>query len=103
MQADINNLASRFGFVAEVVLENDAHVLVDLQRRPEIGEAADKLDRLANDRLRHAVAQPRAIDAVGQSEMHRRIRHRARVLQQSWRDDRLGGFVIFAVVLRRDR
>ena len=100
MQADIDNLASRFGLVAEVALEQDAHVLIRLERRPEIGEAADKLNDFANDRLRHAVAQPGAIDAVGESEMRRGVDRPAGILEQSRRDDRLGGLVVPAVVLR---
>ena len=64
MQADIDDLAARFGLVPELGLEQNAQGLVGLQRRAQIGEAADELDRFADDRLRHSATDARAIDSV---------------------------------------
>ena len=55
MQADIDDLAARLALVPEVRLEQNAQGLVGLQRQAEVSEAADELDRFADDGIRHPV------------------------------------------------
>ena len=69
MQADIDDLAARrLALVPEFRLEQNTQRLVGLQRRAQIGEAADELDGFADDGLWHSVADAGAIDAVRDRE-----------------------------------
>ena len=102
MQADIDDLAARLGLVPEFGLEQNAQGLVGLQRRAQVGEAADELDRFADDRLRHPVSDARAIDAVCDGEMRGCNRALERIVEQLRRDDRLGGLLVAAIVLGGD-
>ena len=101
-QADIDNLAARLAFVPEFGLEQNAQRLVGLQRQAQVGEAADELDRFADDRVRHPVADAGAIDAVGDREVRPDTLVPEGIVEQLRRDDRLGGLLVPAVVLRRD-
>ena len=102
MQADIDDLAARFGFVSEFGLEQNAQGLVGLERRTQVGEAADELDGFADDGLRHPVPDAGAIDAVGDGEMRRDNRALEGIVEQKRRYDRLGGLLVAAIVLGGD-
>ena len=102
VQADVDDPARRFRLVAEVALEEDADRLVGLQRRLQVGEAGDELDRFANDVLRHAVAKPRAIDAVRNAVAHPNFRGRAGIVDQLGRNVRLGPVAIISALAERD-
>ena len=102
VQADIDHLAARSGLVSEFWLEQNAQGLVGLQRRAQVGEAADKLDRFADDGLRHPVSDAGAIDAVGDGEMRSDNRALEGIVEQLRRYDRLGGLLVPAIVLGGD-
>ena len=102
MQADIDDLASRLALVPELRLEQNAQGLVGLQRQAQVGEAADELDRFADDGIRHPVPDAGAIDAIGDREVRPDALVPERIVEQ-WRGhDRLGGLLVPAVVLGRD-
>ena len=103
MQADIDDLAARLAFVPEFRLEQNAQRLVGLQRQAQIGDAADELDRFADDGIRHSIPDAGAIDPVSNREARPDRLASQRIVEQRRRDDRLGGLFIPAVVLRRDR
>ena len=102
-QADIHNLAVCSRFVPKLGLEQNAQSLVGLQRRAQICEPAEELDRFANDRLRDPGADARAIDTVRDREVRRRDGALKRIVEQLRRYDRFGGLLVPAIVLRRDR
>ena len=102
MQADIDDLAARLALVPEVRLEQNAQGLVGLQRQAQVSEAADELDRFADDGIRHPVPDAGAIDAVRDREVRPDALVPERIVEQRRGDDRLGGLLITAVVLGRD-
>jgi hypothetical protein len=73
-----------------------------LERRLEVREPANELDRLANDWLRHAAAQSRAVDAVGQIEMRCGVDRFAGVIQQPCWNRRLSADAVGAVFTKGD-
>ena len=80
----------------------NAQGLVGLQRQAQVGEAADELDRFADDGIRNSVPDASAIDAVGDREVRPDALVPERIVEE-WRGhDRLGGLLVSAVVLGRD-
>ena len=102
MQADVDHAARRFRLVAKIAHEHEPHGLLRLQRRLKIGHARDKLDRLADDVLRHAVAKPRAVDPVRDAVAHRDFRLLRRVVHEPCGDDGFRAVAIVATLAERD-
>ena len=102
MQADVDDLAARFGLVSELGLEQNAQGLVGLQRRAQVGQAADELDGFADDRIRHSATDASAIDSIRDGKMRRWRLAPEGIVEQVGGYDRLGGLLITPVVLGGD-
>ena len=102
MQADVDDLAACLGLVPKIRLEQNAQGLVGLQRRAQVGEAAEELDRFADDRLRHAASDTRAIDAVRDREVRPGDLVPEGIVEQVRRYDRLGRLLVSPIVLGGD-
>src|SRR6185312_7236252 len=102
VQADVDDVAARFGLIAELGLEQNAQGLVGLHRRAQVGEPADELDGFADGRVRHPATDAGAIDSVRDREMRRRHWVPEGIVEQVRRYDRLGGLLVPAIVLGGD-